>query len=107
MTTWEHGDIPNGQYVLCEWWDEATAFVPKEATVTDAPIEFLKLSVRSENCLLSEQIDTIGQLTSKYSYDLLEARNFGLLSLKEVRGKLARYGLTLRGEWLDTTEGGD
>jgi DNA-directed RNA polymerase subunit alpha len=43
-------------------------------------------------------LGSIGELVSKSADELLEARNFGITSLNEVREKLRERGLALRGE---------
>jgi DNA-directed RNA polymerase subunit alpha len=55
----------------------------------------LELSVRATNCLESEAITTVRDLVSRSDEELLEVRNFGLTTLKEVRAKLAGRGLRL------------
>lgn len=59
------------------------------------PIESLDLTVRSSNCLESNNIQTVGQLVSMSEADLLKIRSFGKTSLREVRRKLTDLGLTL------------
>lgn len=58
-------------------------------------ISELDLSVRSANCLASENIETIGELVQRTEPDLLKVRNFGKTSLREVKKKLADLGLSL------------
>lgn len=55
----------------------------------------LNLSVRAMNCLESENIRTVRDLVSYTEDQLLEVRNFGEITLKEVREKLADIGLRL------------
>lgn len=55
----------------------------------------LELSVRATNCLESEGIATVRELVSRSEDELLEVRNFGETTLKEVRIKLTEKGLTL------------
>lgn len=55
----------------------------------------LKLSVRATNCLESENINTVRDLVSRNEDQLLEVRNFGETTLKEVREKLTELGLRL------------
>jgi DNA-directed RNA polymerase subunit alpha len=59
------------------------------------PIESLELTVRSSNCLESNNIQTVGQLVKMTEADLLKIRSFGKTSLREVRRKLADLGLSL------------
>jgi DNA-directed RNA polymerase subunit alpha len=58
-------------------------------------IEQLNLTVRSSNCLESNDIQTVGQLAKLTEADLLKIRSFGKTSLREVRQKLADLGLSL------------
>lgn len=55
----------------------------------------LKLSVRANNCLESENIATLRDLVQRTEDQLLEVRNFGDTTLNEVREKLAQFGLHL------------
>ncbi len=58
-------------------------------------VDMLDLSVRSKNCLDSENVQTIRELVSMTEADLLKVRNFGKTSLKEVKTRLAALGLSL------------
>ncbi len=55
----------------------------------------LDLSVRATNCLESEGITTVRDLVIRSDDELLEVRNFGETTLKEVKQKLVERGLTL------------
>jgi DNA-directed RNA polymerase subunit alpha len=55
----------------------------------------LKLSVRATNCLESENINTVRDLVTRNEDQLLEVRNFGETTLREVREKLSELGLRL------------
>jgi DNA-directed RNA polymerase subunit alpha len=55
----------------------------------------LNLSVRATNCLESENITTVRDLVSRSEDQLLDVRNFGETTLKEVRQKLSELGLHL------------
>jgi DNA-directed RNA polymerase subunit alpha len=55
----------------------------------------LKLSVRAMNCLESENINTVRDLVSRNEDQLLEVRNFGETTLREVKEKLNELGLRL------------
>jgi DNA-directed RNA polymerase subunit alpha len=55
----------------------------------------LELSVRSTNCLESEGITTVRDLVIRNDEELLEVRNFGETTLKEVKSKLAERDLHL------------
>ncbi len=62
----------------------------------------LELSVRATNCLESEGITTVRDLVIRTDEELLEVRNFGDTTLREVKQKLADHGLSL-GMKLPTT----
>jgi len=55
----------------------------------------LELSVRATNCLESEGITTVRDLVIRTDEELLEVRNFGETTLKEVKAKLSERGLHL------------
>ena len=58
-------------------------------------IDMLELSVRSKNCLDSENVALMRDLVVMTEPELLKVRNFGKTSLKEVKSKLAALGLSL------------
>jgi hypothetical protein len=53
--------------------------------------------VRARNCLDAENVRTIRQLVKLSEQDLLELRNFGQTSLREVKKRLGEHGLALNG----------
>jgi DNA-directed RNA polymerase subunit alpha len=55
----------------------------------------LELSVRATNCLESEGITTVRDLVMRGDDELLEVRNFGETTLKEVKLKLEERGMHL------------
>src|SRR5207237_269255 len=55
----------------------------------------LELTVRATNCLESEGITTVPDLVLRTDEELLEVRNFGETTLKEVKAKLQERGLHL------------
>lgn len=55
----------------------------------------IELSVRSSNCLNNANITTVGELTRKTESEMLKYRNFGRLSLQEIKRELERIGLSL------------
>ncbi|MEI7684394.1 MAG: DNA-directed RNA polymerase subunit alpha [Planctomycetota bacterium] len=55
----------------------------------------LELSVRATNCLESEGITTVRDLVSRNEEELLEVRNFGETTLREVKLKLTERGMVL------------
>ncbi|RXW31896.1 DNA-directed RNA polymerase subunit alpha [Propioniciclava flava] len=60
------------------------------------PVEELKLTMRSYNCLKREGIHTVSELVSRSEQDLLDIRNFGSKSIDEVKQRLAEMGLALK-----------
>jgi DNA-directed RNA polymerase subunit alpha len=61
----------------------------------DMSLAELELSVRATNCLESEGITTVKDLVIRNDDELLEVRNFGETTLREVKQKLQERGLTL------------
>jgi DNA-directed RNA polymerase subunit alpha len=55
----------------------------------------LELSVRATNCLESEGITSVRDLVIRTEDELLEVRNFGETTLREVKQKLTERGLNL------------
>jgi hypothetical protein len=55
----------------------------------------LELSVRATNCLESEGITTVRDLVVRTEDELLEIRNFGESTLREVKSKLEGFDLSL------------
>ncbi len=60
------------------------------------PVEELKLTMRSYNCLKREGIHTVSELVSRSEQDLLDIRNFGSKSIEEVKLRLQEMGLALK-----------
>ncbi len=71
---------------------------PEEQAILNKPVTELNLSVRARKCMNRLGITTLGELIQRSADELLEAKNFGQTSLKEVREKLAQYNLKLRGD---------
>jgi DNA-directed RNA polymerase subunit alpha len=71
---------------------------PEEQAVLSKPVSELNLSVRARKCMNRLNITTLGELVIRTSDELLEAKNFGITSLNEVKEKLTQYGLKLRGD---------
>ncbi|MGL6073958.1 MAG: DNA-directed RNA polymerase subunit alpha C-terminal domain-containing protein [Fimbriiglobus sp.] len=71
---------------------------PEEQAMMAKPVSELNLSVRARKCMNRLNIATLGELTSRTSDELMEAKNFGVTSLTEVKEKLTAMGLKLRGE---------
>ena len=63
--------------------------------VLEMNIDELELAVRSYNCLKRAGINTVEELCSKTSEDMMKVRNLGRKSLEEVLAKLNELGLSL------------
>lgn len=72
---------------------EAAETVGEEDSVLDQSIESLELSIRSMNCLKNANIRTLRDLVGRGEREMVEIRNFGEKSLKEVSEKLEALGL--------------
>ena len=59
-------------------------------------IEELDLSVRSYNCLKRAGVQTVLELTEKTEEEMMKVKNLGKKSLKEIKEKLAAYGLSFK-----------
>jgi len=58
-------------------------------------VDELELSVRSQNCLQTANIRTIGDLVQRTEQEMLKTKNFGRKSLKEIKEILSEMGLSL------------
>jgi DNA-directed RNA polymerase subunit alpha len=59
------------------------------------PIEHLDLSVRSMNCLKSDDVFRVGDLVQRSEQEMLRTPNFGRKSLNEIKEVLINMGLEL------------
>lgn len=75
------------------WYESTTRTCRRMSIVTD-----LELSIRTTAFLESAGITHVKQLINYTPDELLEIRNFGETSLKEVRQKLKANGLALEGD---------
>ena len=64
--------------------------------VLEMTIEELDLSVRAYNCLKRANINTVAELVTRNTEDMMKVRNLGRKSLEEVEQKLQALGLSLR-----------
>lgn len=75
---------------------EVVAVEKEEATMNEnlfKTIDELELNVRASNCLRSHGIKYIWQLVQKNDAELLNTKNFGKQSLKEIKTALKQLGL--------------
>ena len=77
---------------------EVESLSPDEQAVLLRPVTDLNLSVRARKCMTRLNLQTIAELVRKTADELLECKNFGVTSLKEIREKLTDFNLKLRGE---------
>jgi len=63
--------------------------------ILSRPISALDLSVRASNCMREEKIETVGELVRRSKDDLLQVKNFGKTSLREIEKKLDELGMEL------------
>lgn len=68
---------------------------PEVEALLNMSLAELELSVRATNCLESEGIATVRELVGRDEDQLLTVRNFGETTLREVKEKLKKHGLTL------------
>ena len=66
--------------------------VPPE--IYQTPIEKLELSPRTLNCLKRSHISKVGEVLDMSDDELLKIRNFGAISLVELKEKLIEHGIT-------------
>jgi DNA-directed RNA polymerase subunit alpha len=72
--------------------------VEKEKKINEGllkTVDELELSARAANCLKAQNIERIWELVQKTENGLLNTRNFGKQSLKEIKDALNQLGLSL------------
>ncbi|MGL6196165.1 MAG: DNA-directed RNA polymerase subunit alpha C-terminal domain-containing protein, partial [Thermoguttaceae bacterium] len=77
---------------------EVETLSPDEQAVLQRSVADLDLSVRARKCMNRLGIQTIGELVRRTAEELLECKNFGVTSLKEINEKLTNFNIKLRGE---------
>ena len=77
---------------------EVAQLSPEQQSVLSRPVGDLNLSVRARKCMNRLNIGTLGELVSKSADELLECKNFGVTSLKEIRDKLVEFNIRLKGD---------
>ncbi len=75
--------------------DAGPALGERPADPAQAPIEELNLPIRSFNSLRREGVHTVGGLTARTEKNLLAIDGLGPQSVKEIRNRLAGWGLSL------------
>lgn len=80
-----------------EFEEEEEEKVDEEFTrikaLLERSVDELELSVRSANCLRAARIRTLGDLVQKSEPEMLQYRNFGKKSLKEIQDLIENMGL--------------
>ncbi|MGQ9591370.1 MAG: DNA-directed RNA polymerase subunit alpha [Planctomycetota bacterium] len=94
----QYADI--GEVLQCESGlaPEDSAMVPEGEDLRrklQTPVTSLDLTVRAQNCLEAHGIKTVGDLVKLREADVLKLRNFGKITLMEVKTKLRDFGLYL------------
>ncbi|MDR1520949.1 MAG: DNA-directed RNA polymerase subunit alpha [Planctomycetota bacterium] len=84
-------DVREAKEKIEEKTPEAASAVSEKLS---QPVSVLEPSVRAANCLAAEGIKTIQDLVSHNEQDMLQVRNFGKTSLKEIKQKLSELGLS-------------
>ncbi len=72
--------------------------VLSKGDILSRPAQDLKFRVRAQKMLRRLGIETIGQLIAKTADEILQAKNFSMTSLNEVRERLREQGLKLKGD---------
>lgn len=77
--------------------DEIESSTDKDAVMAKLALRIneIELSVRSTNCLVGANIETIAELVIMPEPEMLKFRNFGKKSLNEIKSKLEEMGLSL------------
>ncbi|MBN1257900.1 MAG: tetratricopeptide repeat protein [Planctomycetes bacterium] len=74
----------------------AVVAAPAPTGLESLSIDELELSVRSRKCMDRLGVSTVADLCAYSENDLVAAKNFGRVSLNEIKQKLAERGLSLR-----------
>lgn len=65
------------------------------AEVAAKPVHEIGLDVRTLNCLVVNDILTVGDLCAKTDRELMHIRNFGRMCLQDVKRQLAELNLSI------------
>ena len=68
----------------------------KKEDVKKIEIESLKISERTKNSLLQNNLKTIGGILRKSETDLLNIKSMGEKGIKEIKKVLKKFGLELK-----------
>ncbi len=94
------GIIKNQLVVFADFSATEAASLPADtgadlADLLRRPIDHLDLSVRSMNCLKSDNVFYVGDLVIRSEQQMLRTPNFGRKSLTEIKEVLSKMGLEL------------
>ena len=95
---YEHQITRELQEMLDEPKNDRLTYLEKrlqQTSIDNISVDEMELTVRTDNCLQSKGIRTIGQLVKKKASELYKIRNFGRKSHTEIEEKLQELGLTL------------
>jgi DNA-directed RNA polymerase alpha subunit len=95
--TIEISDI-NELIKLRDWLNTMPEIEDKPRFDLTQSIGIFEFTVRTKNCLLAENIETVGDLIKWSRVELLKTPNIGKKSLLEIIDALSSYGLSLRGD---------
>jgi DNA-directed RNA polymerase alpha subunit len=68
-----------------------------DITIFCMSVDYLELSARAGNCLKIAGIETVDDLIKLTERDLRKMRNCGEVTIKEIKMKLSKYNLYLKG----------
>ena len=85
-------ELQDSQELLAfEKWHEAYWNNRNLEKRTKVSIDFLGLSARAKNCLLSEDIETVESIMKATDRELLMSPNLGWTTLKEIRESVSKF----------------
>jgi len=96
---YEHQITRELQEMLDEPKNDRLTYLEKrlqQTSIDNISVDEMELTVRTDNCLQSRGIRTIGELVKKNESELRKIKNFGRKSLTEIEVKLDELGLTLK-----------
>jgi DNA-directed RNA polymerase subunit alpha len=76
--------------------DAAEEWLRINPTLLDKHVDDLGLSTRARNCLICNEITTVGKLVTKTRRELLRMKYTGKVSVNEIVAVLDKAGLALR-----------
>lgn len=95
-TDLEFLEVENGVWICIVGPSKMAQMIAYRAPLSELHIHELELTVRSTNCLLAEEIDTIGKLIDTDVSFLQKIPNMGRKSIKDILLALDRKGLKMR-----------